>query len=120
MDRGGGHPEIRHQRAELRPLQNLRHQRPESEHHLGSAGRQRRAELPEHVMTNGSSGHDAATSRFSSLLLCVAGGVLAGPAQKGHSWLNLGGFARESRPIRLIGASTAVSYTHLTLPTNRE
>src|SRR3990167_5780803 len=49
MGRGRQRPEIRDQRAELRPLQNLRHQGPESEHHLGSAGRQRRAELPEYV-----------------------------------------------------------------------
>ena len=35
--------------AELRPLQNLRHQGPESEHHLGAAGRRRRAELSEYV-----------------------------------------------------------------------
>ncbi len=46
----GGRAQIRHQRAELRPLQNLRHQGPESEHHLGSAGRRRRAELSEYVM----------------------------------------------------------------------
>ncbi len=40
---------IRHQRAELRPLQNLRHQGPEPEHHLGPAGGRRRAELSEYV-----------------------------------------------------------------------
>ena len=49
----GGRPQIRHQRAELRPLQNLRHQGPEPEHHLGSAGRRRRAELSEYVMCGG-------------------------------------------------------------------
>ena len=40
---------LRHQRAELRPLQNLRHQGPQPEHHLGAARRRRRAELPEYV-----------------------------------------------------------------------
>src|SRR3546814_11828822 len=37
------------QRAELRPLQNLRYQGPDAEHRLGHAGRRRRAQLPEHV-----------------------------------------------------------------------
>ena len=37
------------QRAELRALQDLRHQGPGAEHHLGGAGRYRRAELPQHV-----------------------------------------------------------------------
>ena len=37
------------QRAELRALQDLRHQGPEAEHRLGRAGRRRRPELPEHV-----------------------------------------------------------------------
>ena len=32
-------PRLRHQRAELRPLQNLRHQGPGAEHHLGATGR---------------------------------------------------------------------------------
>ena len=41
--------EIRHQRAELRPLQNLRHQGPESEHQLGSPRGRRRAELFQYV-----------------------------------------------------------------------
>ena len=40
---------LRDQRAELRPLQNLRHQGSEPEHHLGSARGRRRAELPQHV-----------------------------------------------------------------------
>ena len=61
----GGSPEIRHQRAELRPLQNLRHQGPESEHHLGSARRRRRAELYGYVTAGGITGHDAATSGIS-------------------------------------------------------
>ena len=37
------------QRAELRPLQDLRHQGPDPEHQLGGAGGRRRAELSEHV-----------------------------------------------------------------------
>ena len=37
------------QRAELRPLQDLRHQGPGAEHRLGSTRRRRRAKLPEHV-----------------------------------------------------------------------
>src|SRR5712691_1124979 len=40
---------LRDQRAELRPLQDLRHQGPEPEHRLGAAGRRRRTELREHV-----------------------------------------------------------------------
>ncbi len=39
------------QRAELRALQDLRHQGPDAEHRLGHAGRRRRAELSEHVKT---------------------------------------------------------------------
>ena len=42
-------PALRHQRGELRPLQDLRHQGPQPEHRLGAAGRRRRAELSEHV-----------------------------------------------------------------------
>ena len=41
---------LRHQRAELRPLQDLRHQGPEPEHQLGAAARRRRAGLSEHVV----------------------------------------------------------------------
>src|SRR3546814_17593982 len=37
------------QRAELRPLQNLRYQEPHAEHRLGHAGRRRRTQLPAHV-----------------------------------------------------------------------
>ncbi|CAG9188012.1 hypothetical protein BVI2075_110002 [Burkholderia vietnamiensis] len=40
----------RDQRAELRALQDLRHQGPDAEHRVGHAGRRRRAELSEHVM----------------------------------------------------------------------
>ena len=42
---------LRHQRAELRPLQDMRHQGPGAEHHMGSARRRRRAELSQHVIT---------------------------------------------------------------------
>ena len=45
-----GRSALRHQRAELRPLQNVRHQGPEPEHHLGSARGRRRAELSEYVI----------------------------------------------------------------------
>ena len=45
-----GQSALRDQRAELRPLQNLRHQGPEPEHHLGAARGRRRAELSEHVI----------------------------------------------------------------------
>jgi len=42
-------PALPDQRAELRALQDLRHQGSVAEHHLGGAGRYRRAELPQHV-----------------------------------------------------------------------
>src|SRR5487761_625688 len=50
MGRGGGPAALCHQRAELRPLQDLRHQGPEPEHHLGAARRRRRTELSEYVI----------------------------------------------------------------------
>ena len=40
---------LRHQRAELRALQNLRHQGSRAEHRMDGAGGRRRAELSEHV-----------------------------------------------------------------------
>ena len=40
---------LRHQRAELRALQDLRHQGPRAEHRLDAAGGRRRAELSRHV-----------------------------------------------------------------------
>src|SRR5712671_6485060 len=43
---------LRDQCAELRPLQNLRHQGPESEHKLGSARGGRGSELFEYVTPN--------------------------------------------------------------------
>ena len=45
----GGPAPLRHQRAELRALQDLRHQGPEPQHHLGAAGGRRRAELSQYV-----------------------------------------------------------------------
>ncbi len=53
---------LRHQRAELRALQDLRHQGSGAEHHLGSARGRRRAGLPEHV-TGGRSPDLFRTSR---------------------------------------------------------
>ena len=51
----GGPAALRDQRAELRPLQNLRHQGSEPEHHLGAARRRRRAELSEYVIARAAS-----------------------------------------------------------------
>ncbi|MHC2807458.1 electron-transferring-flavoprotein dehydrogenase [Bradyrhizobium diazoefficiens] len=42
---GGGEPALPDQRPELRPLQNLRREGPQRQHHLGSAGGRRRSEL---------------------------------------------------------------------------
>src|ERR1041385_4079371 len=50
MGRGCIRPALPDQCAELRPLQNLRYQGPEPEHHLGHSGGRGRAELPEHVI----------------------------------------------------------------------
>ena len=47
--RAGRQAEVPDQRAELRPLQNLRHQRPQPEHRLDRAAGRRRAELFEYV-----------------------------------------------------------------------
>ena len=46
---GGRRQAVRDQLPELRPLQDLRHQGPQPEHHLGHAAGRRRAELPEYV-----------------------------------------------------------------------
>ena len=51
VDRRGRAAAIRHQRSELRPLQNVRHQRSQREHHVGHAGGRWRAELSEYVTT---------------------------------------------------------------------
>ena len=89
---------LRDQRAELRPLQNLRHQGPEPEHHLGAARRRRRAELSEYVRSVAACDRPdcrriGRCSRAAAILppspnpgrsvgrLCV----LAGAWQKGHS-----------------------------------
>ena len=49
--RAAHRPEVRDQRPELRPLQNLRHQGPGPEHQLGHPGRGRGAELRRDVTT---------------------------------------------------------------------
>ena len=64
MGGGGRRAALRDQRAELRALQDLRHQGPEPEHQLGAARRRRRAELPEYVSCQYAGDrwrHDAAT-----------------------------------------------------------
>src|ERR1700746_1236959 len=50
MGRGSRPAALCDQRAELRPLQNLRYQRPQPEHHLDAAGRRRWPELSEYVI----------------------------------------------------------------------
>src|SRR4051794_36738668 len=50
MGRGGRPAAVCDQRAELRPLQNLRHQGPQPQHHLGAAGGRRGPEILEYVM----------------------------------------------------------------------
>ena len=49
----GQHRPPADQRAELRALQDLRHQGSDAEHRVGDAGRRRRAELRGHVMRGG-------------------------------------------------------------------
>src|SRR5215510_11799195 len=49
MGGGGRIASLRDQRAELRALQDLRHQGSQSEHHLGSARGGRRSELSKYV-----------------------------------------------------------------------
>ena len=103
--RSGRFREIRHQRAELRPLQDLRHQRPESEHQLGSARGRRRPELSQYV-----SGRRRRWPRcrlypgFQTGDGPPVGAVLAGATQKGHSRRNLGGSAWGPSASRPIGA----------------
>ena len=96
--RRAAQPAIRHQRAELRPLQNLRHQGPEAEHHLGSAGRRRRAELSEYVIPAGGAATIPPHRGFQPRSRRAATAVLAGGAQKGHSRPNLGGSRDNPRP----------------------
>ena len=48
-DRGERRAAAEDQRLELRALQDLRHRRPLPDHHLGAAGRRRRAQLRRHV-----------------------------------------------------------------------
>src|SRR5262245_15813676 len=49
MGRGGFGPALPDQRAELRPLQNLRREGPECQYHVGSSGGRRRTQLRSHV-----------------------------------------------------------------------
>src|SRR6185503_7964357 len=49
MGGGGGFAALRDQRAEVRPLQNLRYQGSEPEHYLGPARGRRRTQLPQYV-----------------------------------------------------------------------
>src|SRR5258705_9877051 len=49
MGGGGWYAALRDQRAELRPLQNLRHQGSEPEYHLGPPRGRRRTQLPQYV-----------------------------------------------------------------------
>jgi electron-transferring-flavoprotein dehydrogenase len=84
-----GKPALRDQCAELRPLQNLRHQGSEPEHHLGAAGGRRRAELSR---TCDQRRERRYLRRIKSLQLprfCLPSGLraylLAGIWQKGHS-----------------------------------
>ncbi len=50
MGGGGRPPALRDQCPELRPLQDLRHQGPESKHYMGAAGGWRRPQLPKYVI----------------------------------------------------------------------
>src|SRR5215469_11539999 len=61
MGGGGLRPALPDQRPELRPLQNLRHQGSEREHHLGSSGGWWRAEL------RGDVTHDSVTHRTDGM-----------------------------------------------------
>ena len=89
MGGGGRRSALRDQRAELRPLQNLRYQGPQSEHHLGSA---RRAAAGRIIRICEAAGHDTATPPLSMvsrpLRIRKTRLFLAGRAQKGHSRLN--------------------------------
>src|ERR1041385_9407760 len=84
MGAGGRRAQVRHQRAKLRPLQNLRHQRPESEHHLGSARRRRRPELSEYVTPRGSLKPRCCPVQGLQAWKRRRRGILAGFVQKGH------------------------------------
>src|ERR1041384_1404883 len=83
MGGGGGYgAALRDQRAELRPLQNLRYQGPESEYRLGAARGGRRAKVFEYVMI------PATMLPYQSFQRDMSGparGILAARAQTGHS-----------------------------------
>ncbi len=82
----GGQAAVRDQRAELRPLQNLRYQGPQPQHHLGAAGGRRRAEIFQYVRA-----FSRLRSRCCHTAVCMVcrtaarHPVLAGGLQKGHS-----------------------------------
>src|SRR5262245_33425574 len=71
MGGGGGRAEIRDQRAELRPLQNLRYQGPQSKHHLGSARRRGRSELLEYVIPPRVRSRSCHTSQVKLILVVL-------------------------------------------------
>ena len=72
---------ICHQRAELRPLQNLRYQGPESEYHLGTARGRGRSELPQYVARPRCCPYRGIQRRWT----CQSRALIASPARQGHS-----------------------------------
>ena len=82
----GGQAALRDQRAELRPLQNLRHQGSQPQHHLGAAGGRRRTEIFQYVRDG-----SATRSRYRHTAILLVRRrrrgipLLAGGTQKGHS-----------------------------------
>ena len=89
--------QVRHQRAELRPLQNLRHQRPESEHHLGSARRRRRPELSQYVMLDGRLRPRCCPYRGIQACMTESERRSCGGSAKRPFWLNPGGKTCDQR-----------------------
>ncbi len=105
IQEGGREPALRHQCAELRPLQNLRHQGSQREHHLGRSGGRRRPELPEHVKDPGE--RAISPNRCGNVTILpyqgldqrmryggVTVNLLAGGSQTGHSWRSVGNSPR--------------------------
>ena len=104
MGRGGGQAALRDQRAELRPLQDLRHQRSEPEHHLGAARGWRRTELSKYVIRRRATRpRRAGTLELPRFRLPCGLSVLAGACAKGSF----------SRPRALRGAEFPVCPTFL-------
>ena len=81
---GGRRHALRDQRAELRPLQDVRHQGPEPEHHLGAARGRRWPELSEYVRVSARA--LICLLRVPSLRICDRGGAkrLPKPQCSGH------------------------------------